>query len=160
MSELNSKSTSTVPVVSVNQTPVKERIESIENKDRTRDLSFADTFRPIYYYSRVFGLMPFSIVCDSNGEPQEPRIGVLNFLWFITSMCLYLSMAYYSFIDMNVTRDDSLPYAFILAGFIMQIFRLVFGALIILIDMCKRYKLVDILKKLNIFSKEVSDHIL
>lgn len=161
MSELNGKrKPPTVPVMCVNQTSTKERIESIENEVKVKDLNFADSFRPLYCYSRIFGLMPFSIVSDSNGEPQVPRVGVFNILWFIISIFLYLSMAYYSYIDMHVPRDSSFPYAFILAGFIMQIFRLIFGALMIVIDMCKRYKLVDILKNFNIFNKEVSENIL
>lgn len=157
MIEFNSECEATVPVMKVSQpSAADDRIETIklEKRNRTEELNFAYSFRPIYYYSRIFGLMPFTIMYDSNGDPQEPRVGLFNFVWFIAAIGLYTSMAYFSYIDMNVPRDASIPYAILISGFSLQISRLIFGALAIGMDMWNRFKIVDILKKLNIFNKE------
>lgn len=120
-------------------------------------LNFAYSFRPVYYLSRVFGLMPFSIEYDLIGQPQVPRVNRIDAMWFVIVICLYLSMAYISYEKMNFPQDSSIPYILFLGEYLFQILDLVYGALIIGLDMCNRYKLVNILKKLTLFDEEVKN---
>lgn len=153
MINLNHKNAEKVTVVKVNSSAVdiKANVNKVQPKD-----SFAYSFRSIYYYSRVFGLLPYSIIYDTEGEPQVPRVGVLNCLWFIVSIFLYSSMAYVSYIDMSISHDQNVPHVLVLGSYFLQILSLIFGAVIIIMDMCNRHRFVDILRKIGIFDKEAS----
>lgn len=52
--------------------------------------TFAHCFRPIYIFSRAFGLMPFSIICQSNGGVRESKVTKFDALWFAHWLCLLL----------------------------------------------------------------------
>lgn len=126
-------------------------------KVQSQELNFAFSFRPIYYFSRVFGLMPFSIVYDSNGDPQVPRVGIFDLLWFVISICIYLPFVYYCYKQLAISNDQSVPILFLLGAYILQMLDLIYGVLIIGIDMYNRFKLVGILKKITAFDKEVDE---
>lgn len=130
---------------------------SVNEKSVKSELNFAYSFRPIYYFSRVFGLMPFSVKYDSNGQPQMPRVGILDSLWFVTTICVYLSMAYISYQQMTLPQDPNAPKVLVFSEYLLQILGLVYGALIIGMDLCNRFKLVDVLKQLTTFDKEASE---
>lgn len=52
--------------------------------------NFAYTIRPICYISRIVGLFPFTIIHDLNGDVQEARVTLLDFLWFkISIVCIF-----------------------------------------------------------------------
>lgn len=126
------------------------------NDDRNKR-NFAYSFRPIYYFSRVFGLMPFLVKYDSKGQPEMPRVGILDSLWFVTTICVYLSMAYISYQQMSLPQDPNAPTVLVFSEYLLQILGLVYGALIIAMDLCNRFKFVDILKQLMIFDTEASE---
>lgn len=123
-----------------------------------RRLNFAYGFRPIYYFSRVCGLMPFSITYDSNGEIQKARVRVFDGLWFVISMCLYLLALHISFQE---TRKYYMmePNFLILGDFIPRGMKLFFGCTKIALDMYNRAKLIGILKSFTEFDNEVSARI-
>lgn len=60
------KNISTKPIIKMVQ-PTNGEIKMIDKEIGTIKLNFAYSIRPIYYFSRVFGLMPFSIVSDVDG---------------------------------------------------------------------------------------------
>lgn len=141
--------------IEMDHTPADNQNDTIEIDVPPKVLNFAYSFRPVYYLSRVFGLMPFSIEYDLNDRPQLPRVKRLDAMWFAIAICLYLSMAYVSYQKLNLPQDSSVPYILFLGEHLFQILDLVYGALIIGLDMCNRYKLVNILKKLILFDEEV-----
>lgn len=57
------------------------------------ELNSGHSFTFIYYFSRVFGFMPFTIVYDSDGKIQAARIRTIDILWFMITIGLYLSSA-------------------------------------------------------------------
>lgn len=149
------RSSSTAPVIKMVQPSVNDRIKRmfVSKKIRSNELNFAYSFRPTYYFSRVFGLMPFSIISESNGEVQS-RVTAFDAVWFIISMCLYLAIACISYNE-RLRRAKVLSVSTI--GYkIHLIFTLVFGAISIGFDMYNRFKLVDILNKFTRFDREVS----
>lgn len=120
--------------------------------------NFFYSFRPIYYFSRAFGFMPFSIVCDSNGGIQGPVVRSVDIFWFIFWILLYLFSAVLSFKSAQYPQNTDHTESGILIGadYFILISGLIFGALIIVMDMCNRFKLVGILKNIKTFDEEAS----
>lgn len=120
--------------------------------------NFFYSFRPIYYFSRTFGLLPFTIEYDSNGIIQAAVIRSLDILWLIITILSYflssmLSLKLYNEYPKISNNTESL----ILIGgdnFIL-IFGLLFGIVIIIMDLCNRSKLLDILKNIHTFDETV-----
>lgn len=118
---------------------------------------FANSFAPIYYFSRVTGLLPFTIARNSNGEIQMPSVSRLDRLWFVVSICLHLSLICILLPSFNELKKVLTRQQFILiyCDQLRLVLSLIFGALTIAMDMCNRFKLVALLKKITIFDKEV-----
>lgn len=120
-----------------------------------KETSFEYSIRPIYYFSRVFGSLPFSVVRGSDGRIQGPRVNTIDLLWFIVSICWYLALA------IAVYRNPLLPQGsnasiLMLGDNLMVVLGLTFGAVIIVMDMFNRTKLVAIFKRFSIFDQNVS----
>lgn len=58
-------------------------LKFVKKKAFPKETDFVKSIRPIYYFSRVFGFLPFSIEFDSKGEVQNARISAFDFLWFV-----------------------------------------------------------------------------
>lgn len=59
-----------------------------------KDFNFAYGFRPIYYSSRIFGLMPFTFVYNSKGKIDGSKVELVDILWLIISITINLTMAF------------------------------------------------------------------
>lgn len=148
----------------VNQTPMEnvqpsnDQLRIVKKAFYSGRMNFAYSFRPIYYCSRIFGLKPFSIIFDSNGQVQEPRVRICDGLWFVISICSYLSLTYVLYQERMHPGVSSLPSILKIGGNIHMILSHVFSAFIVAMDMFNRSKLVDILKMFNTFDDEVSQY--
>lgn len=127
-------------------------LKSIDSKK----LTFAHSFQPIYYFLRIFGFMPFSIVHDLNGAIKTARVRTIDFLWFIISMAVYLLSAFHFLISNQHLHTAGT--SILLANCTRSILTIskLFHCLCIGIDMCNRFKIVGILKKINSFDEKVS----
>lgn len=123
-----------------------------------RKFNFAYTFRPVYYFCRVFGLMPFKITYYSNGTIHGFEIATFDIIWFIMSMAFNLILVYYM-VDNSEHVENLKSMSIILVGgdFILQVFSMIFDIIFIIMDMCISAKLVRILQKINAFDEEVSE---
>lgn len=128
----------------------------IDAKNRIQKSDFTLTFQPIYYISRIIGLIPFSISFDLNGEPQRPKVGKFDSIWLIISISVYLYGAW-SFIKKFESPSDpqESSYIIIYIDNAILVIGLLLGVLAVVLDWWNRYKLVEILEKLLIFDKEV-----
>lgn len=122
-------------------------VKPSENEAQKKKLNFMDSFRPVYYISRVFGLKPFSIIYDTNGDVQQSKITKFDCLWFMISMCIYVMMV----IFVEVHTESYL----LMLGYIFTMIGAICSVLIIALDMCTRCEFVDILRKIMNFDKEV-----
>lgn len=123
---------------------------------RRKKHDFAYSFLPIYYFSRFFGLMPFSFIYDSDGEIQAPRISIFDGAWFVISICIYVSAAFTNFQIISLPKEMVIASALYFGHYILLIQGLLVCAIAIGLDMCNRNKLVTILKTFIAFDKEVS----
>lgn len=137
--------------------------QSMAKQHRAKDVSdqlqsnFLQSFKPIYYFSRVFGLMPFSIVCNSSGEIQKHRVNRFDAAWFIVSICVFSLVAFLTYEHLIYVHND----AFILNSIVFFdnihiTMELVFAVLFIGMDMYNRSYIVDMMKLLATFDKEVN----
>lgn len=122
----------------------------------SKKLTFAHSFKPIYIFSRIFGYMPFTIVFDSDGGIRTAKIRVIDFLWLIISIGIYFLSAYYFFIYTGRKPIPVTSATLVHGARTIVAFRKLFNCLCIGIDACNRFKLVEILKKINIFDEKVS----
>lgn len=133
-------------------------METMANANKTplKKLDFEYGFRPVYYFSRLTGFWPFSIIRHSDGTIQKARIGFFDILWSILLICLYLIFAFFAYEVLKVGRDkneDNIRF------YVYNVFKMgsvLFGIFGIILDMRNRNKLVDILRKFNTFDNEVS----
>lgn len=128
----------------------------------SKALNFLSSFKVNYYFLRFFGLWPFSLVRDPNGEIRKCKIRKLDLLWFIISMPLYVS-ASFVFYKNSQTESKILKFTtkVISSGDNIRIaISLISVALAIAIDMCNRFKLINMLNMFVRFDESVSVSVL
>lgn len=123
----------------------------------TKMMSFGSVFRPLHYLARIWGLVPFSIATNSNGELQNPKIHLYDGLWLLTTVLLYMSFLNYAWNALNYDRKISIrnTWILILCARLLAVFAFVYGILTTIINMCNRYKLISLVKMCTRFDEEV-----
>lgn len=124
------------------------------NKDQLKknpipkDYDFVYCFRPFYYFSRIFGYMPFSINLDTNNVIYRPAINAFDILWFVFAIIVYISTGIACYIQMSKASYTS---SVVLnnGGWLMFVLTMAFGTLTIVLDMYSRFGFVDILNRFN-----------
>lgn len=128
----------------------------VSNEDRWRKIDFAYAFLPIYYFSRMFGLMPFTLNYNSRGEIQAPQVRRFDAIWFGVSISIYLMAAVTNFLSVALPKEmTTISFALYFGHNVLFIQSLLVGAISIGLDLFNRYKLVAILKAFIAFDKEV-----
>lgn len=127
-----------------------------ENENPLRKLNFSVVFRPIYYFLRVFGFMPFTIVYDSKGAVQKHSITVFDVVWLLISLFVYLYAIHSTIIWYDSENSPDMSAFLLWVGKIFYILEIVFCIIGILMDLCNRYKLINILQSFEMFDEEVS----
>lgn len=124
-----------------------------------KELNFTSSMWPIYYFCRVFGLLPFSVKFNANNEVQGARVSVFDVAWFAITICFYLILAVLYFQTIVIHQDPSASHILFFGDSIFNVIGLIFASLMIILDMCNRSKIIDILKGFSTFGKEVSWYI-
>lgn len=135
---------------------VDREVESSAEDMSMKRYSFTHSFRAIYYFSRVFGLLPWSINFDSERLMHEPMVRVFDVLWFLILICGYSFVSYNSYHRMKVSNDSGTILIF--GGHMHMIFRFFFGIVAMAMDLCNRHKIVNILNMFNDFDQNVSNN--
>lgn len=124
-----------------------------------KNVHFTRVFRPIYFFARICGFMPFSVQhSDTQSEHFVPRIGIYDFVWFAISMSFYLAMIINTFCGKIVLPHESNAQlnAIVVGNHLLRLMILLFSIFALIMDVCNRYKLVNILNDFSIFDQEVS----
>lgn len=122
-------------------------------------MHFSRIFRPIYIFARVCGLMPFSVQrSQTQNQHFEPRVSKFDVLWFAISMCFYIAMVTNTFLGKIILPHESNDQlnAIILGNHLLRLMILIFGVFALIMDMCNRYKLINILNKFTVFDQEAN----
>lgn len=114
------------------------------------------SFCPVYYFSRIFGLMPFTVAHGTNESIRKPEVRLVDGVWFGVSICFYIALAILILKSVKLPDSAHKPsYILMLGDYLQLIVGLIYASLIIIFDMCNRCKLVGILNKFIIFDHEV-----
>lgn len=127
---------STIKVSTVKMSHSAELDQSLKKNIPLKKMTFSYSLRPIYYFSRIFGLLPFTIVYDTNGDVYEARVTCFDILWFIISVCLYLLLALFSYTNIQLPEGPNVSPILVLGDYVLLITGLLYGAIIIVFDMC------------------------
>lgn len=131
--------------------------EIIETQKLSEKFNFMYSFRPIYFYSRVCGFMPFTITYKSCGAIDGLRIKKFDTLWFGVSIVINVTLAYMISMDTEYLHETKNGSIILMGGdYLLQISSMIFDAVFIFADLCIRHKFVDILRKINIFDEQVT----
>lgn len=131
-----------------------------EKSNKSKQLDFLSSFKPNYYFLRALGLWPFSIDRNSNGEIKKSKITKLDLLWFIISIHLYILAAVVFFknseaFDKKLLLESTIKNIIIYGESTSLALSLIFVVPLIAIDMCNRFKLINILKMVANFDEFV-----
>lgn len=157
MISLFRKNKKAVPVIAMVEPSPDDRVETVGKRTQPKKLSFESGLRPYYYLSRVFGLMPFTIIHDANGEVQESRVNKRDVSWLAMSIFVHSSIGFITFRDMNIELEPKTSKYILAVGY-----NAMFAVIVALsicgmgMDMCNRFRLVGILKKFTKFDAEAS----
>lgn len=142
------------------QPPCDAQFPNVIKKSFSRKMDFWDGFKPVYYFSRAFGLLPFSIRRDANGEVQEPTVNKIDGVWFLFTIVVFLTASQFSHRYISAFNSSSQMYVSVLLDNFRLVLSLIFGAVMIALDMLNRFKLVKLWKLFIIFDKEVRNTLL
>lgn len=143
-----------VPMVMVIQALADTQHEPIKETDHEQRNS--NGLQPIYNVSRVFGLLPFSIIWNSNAEAEKPKIKKRDILWLLISVIIYSSLAFYKLQSIVFQHGSSKSSSVVFSDKLLNLTILVCGILMFLINLFNRSKLVGILKNFTNHDKKVS----
>lgn len=136
---------------------INQRQIVTKERCRMKQRNFVYSFLPIYYFSRFFGLMPYTIIYDSRGEIQTQQIRTIDGVWFTVSICIYVLAALSNYQTVKLPDEmTEVPFALYIGHYTLLIEGLLVCAIAIGFDMNNRYKLVVILNAFIEFDKEVS----
>lgn len=123
----------------------------------SKNLNFMYSFRPVYYFNRVYGFLPFTITYNSRGKIHGLNVETFDILWFGISIIINLILAFTISKDTEILQDSEDGSIILVGGdYLSHMLSMIFDTLLIGTDMCIRYKLVNILKKINTFDEKVS----
>lgn len=125
-----------------------------KKSDSKKSPDFISSYRPMYYFSRFFGLLPFSFVYDLNGELQAPRISIFDGVWFVVSIVFYVLLAISSYQPVEIKHDPA-PLVTVSNALILTV-GFTNGIVMIVMNVCVRFRFTTILKTITAFDKEAS----
>lgn len=122
----------------------------------SKDIGFASSFLSIYKFSRLFGLMPFTVTFDAKGNVNHPHIKLFDILWL--TLCLYscMMMAFTYYENFKLPQAQKISSILVFGNAFLIIFGVLWVIIIIIMDLMNRFKLIALLKMFNSFDKEVS----
>lgn len=129
--------------------------KDLENQS-VKKHNFTYCVKPVYYISRAFGLMPFSLIYDSNEEIQSARVRLCDSLWFVLSICLNLFWAFMCYQDFKFPVTKNGTNVLLVAENVITILTLILNSGVIVMKMYNRFEIVEIWKNFAVFDKAVS----
>lgn len=137
-------------------------LNKVENNDEEPKNDFYCVTRPLYFFSRLVGLMPFTLVRCSNRNILIAKVTVRDLIWFFISIAWYCVLAAFASNNLRLPQSSSEKppgsesLTINVGDHLLLIVGLLIGSLSIIMDMFNRNKLANIAQKYDIFDNEVS----
>lgn len=116
--------------------------------------NFYDCVYLVYIFSRIFGLLPFSICYDANRHIESVRVGIFDALCFIGAISLNLMLVYFTISLLNNSNPVQSA-ILVTGGRMILVIGLVNASLSITLDLLNRKRLLKISKDFFTFDTEV-----
>lgn len=117
--------------------------------------NFTYGLQPIYYFSRIFGYMPFKLVLNSNGLIKSARIRLFDTLWTVFSIGIHLFATFHFLLTAGCTTENFEKSVILANGTkALVIVRRLFNCLCLAMEICQRVRFVETLKELNLFDEK------
>lgn len=126
------------------------------NEILLKDINFAYNIKPVHFFSRLFGLMPFGMVQKLNSDVFEPQVNIFEIIRFIFAIFVYLFLAFFYFRMMKLPSDGNESNVLMLGDKLLISSGLIIAAIMVIKNMIDRFKLIDISNKFISFDKKVS----
>lgn len=141
-------------IFSITKQPIRVFVDLKNKPLHQKTINYVYSLQPIYLFLRTFGLLPFSIVRDINGE-LHARVRVFDIIWFVISICIYIFMAVFCWrAEDHYDTPNKSDTLFFVDAVLLTSF-LITNILAIILDMYNRSKLIAILNWLTQFDNEV-----
>lgn len=127
-----------------------------QDKNRSIKISFVQSLSPFYYLFRIFGLLSFSIVFDSNGDVRKAKLKIFDLLWLLFTICVYLYLGYFHYSKSEGIKLTDLGTILLVGDRTYIFFELIYGVIFVIMDLYNRQKIVGILKKISYFDSQVN----
>lgn len=115
------------------------------------------SFRPLFNFSRCFGLFPFSIKTNLFGEVQRVKLTFFDLAWFCIAIAMYLTIAVFILFDSNNAQADvRTTYILVTGDKLLLVFGLLMCAASIIMDMINRNRILWNIQRFEVFDKEVN----
>lgn len=124
-------------------------------KIQIKKFNFEHAIRPVYYFSRLTGQWPFSIIHNANGKIQRARVGFFEILWSILVICLNLTVSLDSYEDFKAEQEKHPIRIRFIVGDVLDMSSVLFITIGIVLGIINRKRLVNVLKKINAFDSKV-----
>lgn len=149
-----------VPEPALVQSSIDHQPTVAKKMTNSKKIDFAYSFRPIYYVSRAYGLMPFTITYNSRGQIYGPEVRLFDILWFIIAIFANLSYMFMTSKDTLYLQDPKEKSNILIGGdYFLEVFSIMYIITLIGTNMCIRSKFVGIIRKISTFDEEVSQFI-
>lgn len=126
------------------------------NENASKKLNFAYCFRPIHYFARVGGQMPFTITYSANGATVGAKVYKRDLIWSTISLCIHIFFIYDAIEDFkSIGHSTTNMTPLVVCNLSMYIISLLFGISVMALDFANRFKIVKMLHEITIFDKEV-----
>lgn len=118
--------------------------------------NFSYNFEPIYYFVRVCGQMPFTIVANAHGIAVDAKMYQRDFIWLAISIGIHCAFIFMAVEIFQLPRHPNAATSTIHFGDLtFWLVSLLVGISILAMDACNRFKIVEILKKFTSFDEGV-----
>lgn len=126
-----------------------------------KSLTSYDCIKPVYFMSRIFGLLPFSVRQNSNGSVESAKVNLFDMFWFLCAIGIYLTLSYFHLpqtkdLKNSITEENSTSKS-VLFSSIEIIFLATYLKVVvfIILDMLNRKLFANILTEIAKFDKSV-----
>lgn len=116
--------------------------------------NISESVKIAYRAARIYGLLPYTINYNSNGEIDSCSVRAFDILWFIITVTTSVTFSVFGFFALTPTADIRTT-VLLLGGRIILIGSVLLTAISIVLDELNRHRIVDMLKTITFFDKEV-----
>lgn len=126
------------------------------NKTPSEQRNFAFCFRPIYYFARVCGQMPFTITSHTNAAIVEAKVHKRDIIWFAISMFIQISFIWMAIkFYRSYQQEKEFTSTIYFGNLTIWFISLLCGICVMTLHQINRLKIVRILNKITVFDTEV-----